>query len=396
MAALAVGANGTTAFLLWVRSRIAGSIGLAGMGLAYAYAAALGVPYLLAVPLMIGPPGHASHLTQASWVVWHLGFPLGVFATVIALRRVPERLDDDRIDATLHRFKRWALVVSAAGILTAVLYSQTHPTDAFIAGYNVVLVVLNAGMIVAFFTVRPLYRALGPWICAALTTGAFEVVSRVLAGQAYTAGWYAARIEMVLASTIVLLAMLADIDRVYRRMSRLVTHDYLTGLLNRATFETRFDVALGYAMRNRTPLAFIGIDVDHFKGFNDRYGHTHGDRVLQAVAAAIGSAAARASDVAGRIGGEEFGLILGVADLEGARIIAERILASVAETRIPHEGEPTGNLSVSIGIGYSERLTLVDKLPLQEAADAALYVAKRNGRGQSAYRVIDRRGAAPP
>jgi GGDEF domain-containing protein len=277
VAAIAVCANAITAFLLWVpQPNRRFDRPLAGIRSAYAYAAALGVPYFVAVPLMLAPGGPETHLTQACWALWHIVFPVGVFATVIALRRVPERL------------------------------------------------VLQVGMVVSFLTVRPLYRALGPWICAALSTSALEVISRVFSGQPYTVGFYVARLEMLLASMIVLIAMLADIDRIYRRMSRLVTHDYLAELLNRATFETRFEVALGYATRNKTPLVVLIIDVDHFKGYNDRYGHIRGDHALQAVSAAIAASASRRSDVAGRLGGEEFALVLGVADLDGAQHVANR------------------------------------------------------------------------
>ena len=122
------------------------------------------------------------------------------------------------------------------------------------------------------------------------------------------------------------------------------------------------------------------IDVDHFKLFNDRYGHVQGDACLRRVGKLLMNLACRPGDLPARYGGEEFAVLLPGASLAGARIVAERLRHAVEELCIAHADSPLGQVSVSIGLA-----SLVPSLgdtaqSLIEAADAGLYAAKRGGR----------------
>jgi diguanylate cyclase (GGDEF)-like protein len=164
-----------------------------------------------------------------------------------------------------------------------------------------------------------------------------------------------------------------------RQLHLLSITDPLTGVFNRRHFTERLSEEYQRARRFRHPLAVALIDADHFKQVNDRYGHQAGDEVLKALAGCC-SAQFRAVDVFGRLGGEEFGVVMPETDDEQARIACERLRETVAATGIAIGAEV---LRRTVSIGVSE-LRPDDTRP--EAAlmraDAALYDAKRGGRNQ--------------
>jgi diguanylate cyclase (GGDEF)-like protein len=148
--------------------------------------------------------------------------------------------------------------------------------------------------------------------------------------------------------------------------------DALTGLLNRRGFEERLAPEVARAGREGTPLAFVALDLDHFKRVNDRHGHEAGDRALVLVAEAIGGQI-RASDLAARWGGEEFVVVLPGAGAEAAHGFAERVRAAVAAAG--------GGLKISAGVAAGDGP--LDPRALLAAADDALYAAKRAGRDRT-------------
>jgi len=162
--------------------------------------------------------------------------------------------------------------------------------------------------------------------------------------------------------------------------------DGLTQLSNRGAFDSRLLLEWSRAGRLGTPLSVILLDVDHFKQFNDRYGHPAGDRCLQAVAGAVQAQARRSTDVAGRVGGEEFALLLPDTPVEGAQEAAERLRADIAALQIAHGASPTSPcVTVSIGIAScvaGPQSGLLRPADLIEIADQALYKAKSLGRNR--------------
>lgn len=164
---------------------------------------------------------------------------------------------------------------------------------------------------------------------------------------------------------------------------RLAKLDGLTGLANRRSFDEALQAAFG-ADAGDEPLSLLLVDVDHFKTFNDTYGHQAGDGCLRQVAAVLQSHATRPDDLAARYGGEEFALVLPRTDGAGCRLLAERIRAAVAQLAIPHAGSTT-DAHVTISIGGTTVRPAGDGLTAPQVidlADQALYAAKRAGRNR--------------
>ncbi|MFP4905636.1 diguanylate cyclase, partial [Paraburkholderia sp. BR14261] len=160
--------------------------------------------------------------------------------------------------------------------------------------------------------------------------------------------------------------------------------DALTSLANRRAFETRADHEWARARRSGSPLALVLLDVDRFKLYNDRYGHLAGDDALAAVAHAIGAHARRAADCAARYGGEEFVLVLPDTGEAQALALAEKVRAAIEALALPHADSPNGVLTVSVGVACTTQSAFADWRALTDAADAALYTAKRSGRNRVA------------
>jgi diguanylate cyclase (GGDEF)-like protein len=157
--------------------------------------------------------------------------------------------------------------------------------------------------------------------------------------------------------------------------------DALTGVANRRGFEEHVAMALLQARRERAPVVFAVLDVDHFKRYNDRYGHQAGDVALALIARAIDSRLRPPMDMVGRLGGEEFGLLLYDATPEKAQERLQRVAQAIAELRIEHAASPTAQyITVSMGaVGFDGQETAVD---LYRRADAALYAGKASGRNR--------------
>ena len=168
------------------------------------------------------------------------------------------------------------------------------------------------------------------------------------------------------------------------RLEALSTTDPLTGLANRRRLADVLDAEWRRAMRPGVPLAVAMIDIDHFKRYNDRYGHLAGDACLRRVAAALHESVRFDCDLVARYGGEEFAVVLPGADLEEAAVVAERMRAAVAGLREPHAGVAHEVVTVSIGVAAVVAAPDADPGRLLEAADARLYDAKRAGRNQVA------------
>ena len=157
--------------------------------------------------------------------------------------------------------------------------------------------------------------------------------------------------------------------------------DGLTGLANRRRFDQLMELEWAEARRNRRPLSLVMIDIDHFKPYNDRYGHLQGDTCLRQVSALLQSAAKRPRDFLARFGGEEFALVLPETDATVARTIAAHCCEAIADARIAHEGLAMGAwLTISLGVGTTIPGHAEEPLPFIETVDRRLYRAKQQGR----------------
>ena len=172
----------------------------------------------------------------------------------------------------------------------------------------------------------------------------------------------------------------AQLEEANRRLEALSYTDALTGVANRRAFDEAIDAEWRRGIRSAAPMAVLLADIDHFKLFNDTYGHQAGDKCLARVAGALAGVVRRAGDRVARYGGEEFAVLLPATDAEGAFLIAGRMLASVEALGIPNAGAQAGRVTVSIGSATAIATDITSTEALVAAADAALYEAKRNGR----------------
>jgi diguanylate cyclase (GGDEF)-like protein len=165
-----------------------------------------------------------------------------------------------------------------------------------------------------------------------------------------------------------------------RHLEALATIDSLSGLANRRSFDARLATEWQRAAALGRPIALMMIDVDHFKMFNDTYGHLEGDDCLRRIGKALGSAIGDDAGLVARYGGEEFVLLLPGTPLDRALHVAERLRAAVAGLGIEHRGAPRAHVTVSIGVACLVPRKDSSPQSLIEAADAGLYAAKRAGR----------------
>lgn len=167
-------------------------------------------------------------------------------------------------------------------------------------------------------------------------------------------------------------------------LQNLSSIDGLTGIANRRSFDSRITDEWKRALRqNGETLSLIMLDIDHFKLYNDTYGHQEGDNCLKQIAAAIQACCIRPGDLAARYGGEEFAVILPATSEAGALSVAERIKTAIEHLEIPHTNSHISpHVTVSIGIGTGTPNAAFSVTTLIEHADQALYQAKSHGRNQ--------------
>ena len=167
-----------------------------------------------------------------------------------------------------------------------------------------------------------------------------------------------------------------------QQLNYIATHDALTSLLNYQAYRSACEKMICLSNRNHTAYAVLFIDIDYFKGINDTYGHSAGDAVLQSIASCV-SHSCRRSDIAGRVGGEEISLFLPDTDLTGALIVAEKLRRTIEETRTHFEGF---SLKVTASIGVAVKTSNQQIVAeILQAADTAMYQAKKEGRNRVSY-----------
>ena len=182
-----------------------------------------------------------------------------------------------------------------------------------------------------------------------------------------------------------------DVSGTAERERRLLDHaeslrarsyvDGLTGIANRRYFDVALDRELRRAQRSGGQLSLLLMDIDSFKAYNDHFGHQQGDSCLTTVAQALAAMLKRPADVAARYGGEEFAAILPDTSAEQAVIVANAVREHVAGLQLPHAaGAARAHVTLSIGVASFDKEGLDEAAPLIEAADKALYAAKRAGR----------------
>ena len=162
----------------------------------------------------------------------------------------------------------------------------------------------------------------------------------------------------------------------------LASTDALTGIANRRIFDESLEREWSRCARSGDSLCLLMLDVDHFKRYNDTYGHVEGDECLRRIAGAIASCSRRPTDLCARYGGEEFVVLVADVGSDGGRELGESIVRAVRGLQIPHVASPSQFVSVSVGVAAAIPHAERDAATLVSDADAALYRAKQSGRNR--------------
>lgn len=185
-------------------------------------------------------------------------------------------------------------------------------------------------------------------------------------------------IMLIALAPLVVVSVMASREELLKKFQSLAITDLLTNVFNRAGFFQLATARLAELHHGQGTVAVLMIDIDHFKTVNDTYGHPAGDAVLKAIAAAL-KQKVRATDVIGRIGGEEFCMLVGEPDSRTAQVLAARLCATVRELSIVAPGDTALSATISIGVATADPAPH-ELESLIAAADRALYRAKREGR----------------
>jgi diguanylate cyclase (GGDEF)-like protein len=398
-ASLACAADGLTAFLLFVQARVARSFPLLVLAGAYAFSACAVVPHLAFSPGIFGAGAAFGASSQSStwfWVFWHGAFALAALGYVAARSRSAGPPYAARIGAA-HIAGGLALIVTLAGGLAGLarVCAAVWPAAAG-SGSDDLLVETGIGPAIlltialalgALIVATKLRTVTHLWLAVALAAALLDCALTLVAGERFTTAWYAARLESLFASTVLLAAFLRMVGVMFERLARLSSVDGLTGLANRRTFDERLVLGASITLRAGGSMSLLMLDLDQFKHYNERYGHAAGDDALRAIARTLSATLARKTDVCARYGGEEFAVVLPSTGAAGAQSVAERVCEAVRELAIPHAGSAHNVLTVSVGVstltahegrGTRSAATLVT------SADRALVRAKEAGRNRVA------------
>jgi len=207
-------------------------------------------------------------------------------------------------------------------------------------------------------------------------------------------------LQMFLATAVLSISVvgvvLADLQRTGRRlresearyrtlaasMEMLASLDPLTQVANRRRFDEALENEWERALRGESALSLILLDADYFKAFNDRYGHLAGDECLRKIAVCMKESARRPADLVARFGGEEFGIVLPDTAAEGALAVAETLRRKIEDLAFSHAASPSGRVTLSGGVATIVPAPVLSPTDLLNAADEALYDAKRKGRNR--------------
>ncbi|MEO7262946.1 MAG: sensor domain-containing diguanylate cyclase [Jatrophihabitantaceae bacterium] len=366
-----------------------------GMSLAYLWSLLVMGGYALAFPGVVSshpPLAVTASVAPYLYIGWHAGFPalLGAaWAPWSFLEQVEDRRRSSVLIGAVATMSAAALVSVAGCVLLVrrlpVLIHGLDTTSMAKVTAPVVLPLVVASLLVC---VRAVRGRGGPerWSSVAILVCLCDLCLTYSSRYRYSLGWYTGRTLTVMASAVVLLAMLASFRRLKATAEFNAAYDGLTALANRRSAYDSLAAMIARARRTRTPLAVVMFDLDRFKQVNDSFGHAAGDEVLRSVASVLRDTV-RDTDICARVGGEEFVVLLPDASLRDAGLVAERLRARLRAHDIAAIGS-----SVTASFGVAE-LQPADATAenLLHRADQAMYRAKALGRDQ----VADRPGGPP-
>lgn len=371
------------------------------LGCAYLFTGSIVVPYLLVFPglFLVGSSAETGSQSAAwLWLFWHAGFPGLILAHALALKQeqttaIAARWPASRLLPAVVATLLLSTILTAIATLghdllpTVIRHDNYQPPS--VLGIGLVLCLLNLAALIALWRTARDRTVTQLWLVVAMLAFLLDTAISLAAGARFNAGWYLARMNSLLCAGAVLGAFMFEFHRlqshlsvVNRRLAELADTDVLTGLGNRRAFDRQLDLELARASRNKEPLALLLLDIDHFKTYNDCYGHQAGDLCLQQVAAAIRGTLKRPADFAARYGGEELAIILPQTGYDSALLMAQKLCDAVRGLDIKHRDAVTGCLTCSMGLAVTTPETGELPAALFARTDAALYRAKHGGRDQ--------------
>jgi diguanylate cyclase (GGDEF)-like protein len=382
--------NAILASLLLSRGKAEDDASTVLLGATYLFVSLVFLPMTAAFPGALTPGALIGTTMSAVWIwsIWHAGFGLGIAA-----------YSSRRPSST--RLSPRAVFFGVAGIVAAVAAASTwgvdllphvfgDPMHGMFSGRGeavgwALLAIDAAALGLASKRARESSERL--WLAVAMVAACFDIWLTFHSGARFSVGWYLGKVGSLATTMVVLVALVNNVSSVYRKMraahqalADLAKIDGLTGISNRRSFDQSLEAESRRAARGCQSIALLMVDVDWFKLYNDRYGHQQGDECLRAVAALLTASARRPGDSVARYGGEEFAMLLPATDMEGALLVAERLIAALDGMAMEHAGAPGGLLSLSVGVACGDG---GDSGRLVREADQALYRAKRVGRGRA-------------
>ena len=319
----------------------------------------------------------ADQLLIASSEHWWMSLlvRLLVFAALLSLLR-PLRTEDD--ERKIDRLIISALLILGAGVAVIISLghtaNQSYPYDGlilisfavyFLAGLRLAQAIAVSLALLLLYALLETWAGYPPTLL--FSNLFFLLAGNLIAGMGCYLLEYKSREQFLN----------------HHLMRQLADHDSLTGLHNRRSFNRKAQLRLRQSRRDKVPMVLLVCDIDHFKAFNDGYGHQQGDHALRQLGRVIGQAARRPLDLAVRMGGEEFAVLLYDMSREQALAHAEGLRLAVLELEIAHARSDTAAaLSISIGLACTSPAAVESLEQLYESADKALYRAKAAGRNQ--------------
>ena len=392
--------EGLTAYLLMVQYLTTRRLYLVPMACAYMYVALMVSIQLLVFPGVFGPAGLLGGNNQSAvwlWVLWHGGYPLLICVSVLLrdwgrLRELERRVSTRQglllfLGAPL---LAWLAAYLALRVdLPQLINGNNFKTlSASAEGWTVWCLNLLAVALV----LRPRKKSLdivSLFLFVAVLASLADVSLTLLSSARYSTGWYVSRMLSIVSSMSLLAALIFQLTRLYQELSvshasllRTSARDGLTGVFNRRSFDTSAQAEWLRAQRNGEVLSLVLLDVDHFKRYNDHFGHVQGDACLRAVAQALAQTVKRPADMVARYGGEEFAMLLPGTAGDSALRLAEKARLAVVALQIP-ASTAGQHVSLSGGCATWHDASAYQSLgELLTAADQALYQAKAQGRNQ--------------
>lgn len=387
-----------TAYMLLTHFRSVREAFFGALAAASIYVAVMAVVQIAIFPGVFSDTGLLGAGPQSAvwiWTLWHGGYPAFVLLALVLRMPSVARGHEEQLPriglgivllAPLAAIALAWLAVAGGGILPPLIDGSSY-TKLVQSPAAVVVVSLNLIALIACVVITRLRDVLSAWLAVAILASLADVVLTLAASARFSLGWYAARCLSVVSSSVVLGVLVWQTSNLYRQLAHAhralgerAILDALTGIYNRGHFIDQFPRDVRRAQREQAPLALILVDVDHFKAYNDSFGHPQGDECLRAVAHAMQRALKRPADYLARYGGEEFVVVLPHTDAEGAMHIANAIRDAVAALRIP---AATADRIVTVSVGLSTFDPEKDDYKTDviiRRADDALYHAKRTGR----------------